>query len=147
MKTVICETLGIEFPILAFTHCRDVAAAVSKAGGLGVLGIAGNTPDDIEVELVRHDPGLAEPDLALFGMLAGVLRELDPDGIPMPLLQGGVTDGRFFAQLGIQTYGFMPMRLPPDFPVLKVVHAADERIPVAALEFGTEAVTRALHRF
>jgi len=102
---------------------------------------------DIEVELVRHDPGLAEPDLALFEMLGGVLRELDPEGIPMPLLQGGVTDARFFARLGIQTYGFMPMRLPADFPVLKIVHAADERIPVAALEFGTEAVTRALQRF
>ena len=72
--------------------------------------------DDIEVELVRHDPGPAEPDLELFEMLAGVLRELDPEGIPMPLLQGGVTDGRFFSQLGIQTYGFMPMRLPADFP-------------------------------
>ena len=48
-------------------------------------------------------------------MLGGVLRELDPEGIPMPLLQGGVTDGRFFSQLGIQTYGFMPMRLPADF--------------------------------
>jgi len=103
--------------------------------------------DDIEVELVRHDPGPAEPDLALFEMLAGVLRELDPEGIPMPLLQGGVTDARFFAQLGIQTYGFIPMRLPAEFPVLKIVHAADERIPVAALEFGTEAVTRALQRF
>ena len=102
---------------------------------------------DVEVEVVRHDAGPAEPDLALFEMLAGVLRELDPEGIPMPLLQGGVTDGRFFSQLGIQTYGFMPMRLPADFPVLKVVHAADERIPAAALEFGTEAVTRALQRF
>jgi acetylornithine deacetylase/succinyl-diaminopimelate desuccinylase-like protein len=106
--------------------------------------IVGN---DIEVELVRHDPGLSEPDLALFEMLGSVLRELDPEGIPMPLLQGGVTDARFFAQLGIQTYGFMPMRLPADFPVLKIVHAADERIPVAALEFGTEAVTRGLQRF
>jgi acetylornithine deacetylase/succinyl-diaminopimelate desuccinylase-like protein len=103
--------------------------------------------DDIEVELVRHDAGPAEPDLALFEMLAGVLRELDPEGIPMPLLQGGVTDARFFGQLGIQTYGFIPMRLPADFPVLKIVHAADERIPVAALEFGTEAVARALQRF
>ena len=103
--------------------------------------------DDIEVELVRHDAGPAEPDLALFEMLAGVLRELDPEGIPMPLLQAGVTDGRFFSQLGIQTYGFMPMRLPADFPVLEIVHAADERVPVAALEFGTEAVTRALQRF
>jgi acetylornithine deacetylase/succinyl-diaminopimelate desuccinylase-like protein len=103
--------------------------------------------DDIEVELVRHDAGPAEPDVALFEMLGGVLRELDPEGIPMPLLQGGVTDARFFAQLGIQTYGFIPMRLPADFPVMQIVHAADERIPVAALEFGTEAVARALQRF
>jgi acetylornithine deacetylase/succinyl-diaminopimelate desuccinylase-like protein len=103
--------------------------------------------DDIEVELVRHDPGPAEPDLTLFELLCDVLRELDPEGIPMPLLQGGVTDGRFFSQVGIQTYGFMPMRLAADFPVLEIVHAADERIPVAALEFGTEAVSRALERF
>ena len=103
--------------------------------------------DDVDVELVRHDPGPAEPDLTLFTMLCDVLRELDPEGIPMPLLQGGVTDGRFFSQVGIQTYGFMPMRLAADFPVLEIVHAADERIPVAALEFGTEAVSRAVERF
>jgi acetylornithine deacetylase/succinyl-diaminopimelate desuccinylase-like protein len=107
----------------------------------------GAVGDDIEVELVRHDPGPAEPDLTLFDLLCDVLRELDPEGIPMPLLQGGVTDGRFFSQVGIQTYGFMPMRLAADFPVLEIVHAADERIPVAALEFGTEAVSRALERF
>jgi acetylornithine deacetylase/succinyl-diaminopimelate desuccinylase-like protein len=103
--------------------------------------------EDIELELIRHDPGPADPDLALFDMLAGVLRELDPEGVPMPLLQGGVTDARFFAQLGIQTYGFIPMRLPEDFPILQIVHAADERIPVSALDFGTEAVSRALQRF
>ena len=103
--------------------------------------------DDIEVGLVRHDPGPAEPDLGLFEMLGSVLRELDPEGIPMPLLQGGVTDGRFFSQLGIQTYGFMPMRLPEEFPVLEIVHAADERVPAAAIEFGTEAVSSALQRF
>ena len=38
MSTPICEQLGIEFPIFAFSHCRDVIAAVSKAGGFGVLG-------------------------------------------------------------------------------------------------------------
>jgi hypothetical protein len=37
MKSKICEMLGIEFPLLAFSHCRDVVAAVSKAGGMGVL--------------------------------------------------------------------------------------------------------------
>ena len=103
--------------------------------------------DDVELELIRHDPGPPEPNLALFEMLAGVLRELDPDGLPVPFLQPGVTDARFFATLGIQTYGFVPLRLPPDFNFLEVVHAADERVPVSALDFGTEAVFRALQRF
>jgi NAD(P)H-dependent flavin oxidoreductase YrpB (nitropropane dioxygenase family) len=39
MRTKLAEDMGLEFPIFAFTHCRDVAAAVSKAGGLGVLGV------------------------------------------------------------------------------------------------------------
>jgi acetylornithine deacetylase/succinyl-diaminopimelate desuccinylase-like protein len=103
--------------------------------------------DDVELELVRHDPGPAQPDLGLFETLAGVLRELDPEGIPVPLLQIGVTDGRFFSRLGIQTYGFLPMRLPEDFGFARLIHAADERIPVDALEFGVEAVWRAIQRF
>jgi acetylornithine deacetylase/succinyl-diaminopimelate desuccinylase-like protein len=102
---------------------------------------------DVELELVRHDPGPPEPDLTLFDMLAGILRELDPDGLPVPFMQPGVTDARFFAPLGIQTYGFVPLRLPVDFDFLQVVHAADERVPVSALEFGTEAIFRALRRF
>ena len=103
--------------------------------------------DDVEIELVRHDPGPPAPDLGLFETLAGVVRELDPEGIPVPLLQIGVTDGRFFAQAGIQTYGFLPMRLPDEFAFTKLIHAADERIPVEALEFGAEAVWRAIQRF
>ena len=102
---------------------------------------------DVELELVRHDPGPAEPDLGLFETLAGVIRELDPEGIPVPLLQIGVTDGRFFSQAGVQTYGFLPMRLPEEFAFAKLIHAADERIPVEALEFGAEAVYRAIQRF
>ena len=43
-------------------------------------------------------------------MLAGVLLELDPDGIPVPFLQIGVTDARFFGLVGIESYGFLPMR-------------------------------------
>jgi len=50
MKT-ICDLLGIEYPILAFSHCRDVVAAVSKAGGFGVLGAVGYSPEQLEVEL------------------------------------------------------------------------------------------------
>jgi acetylornithine deacetylase/succinyl-diaminopimelate desuccinylase-like protein len=103
--------------------------------------------EDVELELVRHDPGPSAPDLGLFETLAGVIRELDPEGVPVPLLQIGVTDGRFFSRVGVQTYGFLPMRLPDDFKFEKLIHAADERIPVEALEFGAEAVWRAIQRF
>ncbi len=51
MKTKICEMLGVEFPILAFTHCRDVVAAVTKAGGYGVLGAAAHTPEQLDIDL------------------------------------------------------------------------------------------------
>jgi acetylornithine deacetylase/succinyl-diaminopimelate desuccinylase-like protein len=102
--------------------------------------------DDVAIELLRHDPGPPEPDMTLFDALAGVLRELDPEGIPVPLLQIGVTDGRYFSRLGIQTYGFLPMRLPGDFVFSDFIHAADERIPADAVEFGSEAVYRALQR-
>src|SRR3954469_9335635 len=56
MHTAICDDLGIEFPIFAFTHCRDVVVAVSKAGGFGVLGAVGFTPEQLEVYLdLIHD--------------------------------------------------------------------------------------------
>ncbi len=51
MQTQLAKDLGLEFPIFAFTHCRDVAAAVSKAGGLGVLGVAGHSPKGLKAEL------------------------------------------------------------------------------------------------
>ena len=51
MKSELCDKLGIEFPLFAFSHCRDVIAEVSKAGGFGVLGATGHTPESLEVEL------------------------------------------------------------------------------------------------
>src|SRR5258707_4057964 len=51
MKSPICDMLGIDFPLLAFSHCRDVVAAVSRAGGFGVLGATSHTPESIEQEL------------------------------------------------------------------------------------------------
>ncbi|HEV7525463.1 MAG TPA: nitronate monooxygenase, partial [Acidimicrobiia bacterium] len=51
MRTPIAEKLDIEFPIFAFSHCRDVIAAVSRAGGFGVLGALAFTPEELEIEL------------------------------------------------------------------------------------------------
>ena len=51
MKSPICDMLNIEFPLLAFTHCRDVVVEVSKAGGMGILGAAGYNAETLEIEL------------------------------------------------------------------------------------------------
>ena len=51
MKSPVCDLLGVEFPLFAFSHCRDVVAAVSRAGGFGVLGATTHTPETIEQEL------------------------------------------------------------------------------------------------
>jgi acetylornithine deacetylase/succinyl-diaminopimelate desuccinylase-like protein len=103
---------------------------------------------DVELEVLLHDPGTTQdPDMGLFTTLGGALKELDPEAIPMPLLLGAVTDGRFFSRLGIQTYGYMPMRLPAGWSFIDSIHAADERVPVTALTFGTDAIYRVLERF
>ncbi|MDP1547462.1 MAG: M20/M25/M40 family metallo-hydrolase [Anaerolineales bacterium] len=102
---------------------------------------------NVDLELLQFDPGPAKPDMGLFDTLSGILRESDPDGAPIPLLLSGVTDGRFFSKLGIQTYGFLPMTLPEDFNFSAVIHAANERVPVDAIEFGANAIYKALERF
>jgi NAD(P)H-dependent flavin oxidoreductase YrpB (nitropropane dioxygenase family) len=55
VRTPICDRLDIEFPIFAFSHCRDVVAAVSRAGGYGVLGALAYAPEQLEIELTWID--------------------------------------------------------------------------------------------
>ena len=121
--------------------------------------LPGFAPDDLiqelrtiggkegKFEVVRFEPGPSSVDMGLFDILAGILKEADAEAVPCPLLMSGVTDGRFFARLGIQTYGFLPMPLPEEFNFMETVHGVDERVPVGALEFGARAIYEALRRF
>ncbi len=103
--------------------------------------------DEIEIEVTRADITNAKVDMELFDRLATIIKEKDPDGVPIPFVLPGVTDGRFLSSLGIQTYGFTPLRLPPEFDFLKTVHAEDERVPVDALYFGADGIFKALQSF
>lgn len=60
MRTALCDELGIELPIFAFTHCRDVVVEVSKAGGFGVLGAVGFSPEQLEIELKWIDEHIGD---------------------------------------------------------------------------------------
>jgi acetylornithine deacetylase/succinyl-diaminopimelate desuccinylase-like protein len=103
-----------------------------------------------DVEITYQSEGLLppdEPDMSLFPLLAQLLVEMDPEAIPIPFLLPAVTDGRWFNQLGIQHYGFLPMRLPADYEFQSTVHAADERIPIAAIASGADTIFNLLRRY
>jgi NAD(P)H-dependent flavin oxidoreductase YrpB (nitropropane dioxygenase family) len=88
MHTPLCDRLGIEFPIFAFSHCRDVVAAVSKAGGLGVLGAVGFKPGQLDVELQWIDEHVGDKpygvDIVIPSKYEGV-GELDADKLEAQL--------------------------------------------------------------
>jgi NAD(P)H-dependent flavin oxidoreductase YrpB (nitropropane dioxygenase family) len=81
MRTELCEQFGIDLPIFAFSHCRDVVAAVSKAGGLGVLGAVGFSPEQLEIELRWLDEHVGDRpygvDIVIPGKYEG-MGEIDP---------------------------------------------------------------------
>ena len=81
MRTPLCDSLGIEFPIFAFTHCRDVVVAVSKAGGLGVLGAVGFSAEQLEIEMKWIDDHIGDKpygvDVVIPQKYAGKGAELD----------------------------------------------------------------------
>ena len=100
-----------------------------------------------EIEVTLAGPAQPEVDLSQFDLFASVLQEADPGCVPVPSLVTGGTDARHFARLGIRTYGFLPLNIPADFNSSHTIHAADERVPVSALEFGAECVYEAVMRY
>ena len=103
MHTELCDKLGIEFPIFAFTHCRDVVAAVSQAGGLGVLGVVGFSPDQIAQELDWIDDHVGDKpygvDLVIPSKYEGMdLGEIDPAQLEAQLKEMVPAQHRAFAK-------------------------------------------------
>ena len=101
MQTQIAADLGIEFPIFAFTHCRDVVAAVSNAGGFGVLGAVGFSPEQLDVELSWIDEHVGDRpygvDVVIPGKYEG-MGELDPAKLEADLVAMVPDDTRAFAR-------------------------------------------------
>ena len=62
-------------------------------------------------------------------------------------LVGAAVAAVFLSRAGVQTYGYLPLKLPEDFDPFPLVHNADERVPADALGFGVEAITEAIARY
>jgi acetylornithine deacetylase/succinyl-diaminopimelate desuccinylase-like protein len=101
---------------------------------------------DVEVEQVG--PAAEAPlDGPLYPLLEKILCEHDPDGVPFPFLAPWATDAKHLARIGVPTYGFSPLRLGVGESLLDLMHADDERVSVAALEWGLPVLYDAVMGF
>jgi len=108
MRTPLCDQLGIDLPIFAFTHCRDVVVAVAKAGGFGVLGAVGFPPDQLEVELKWIDERIGDRpygvDIVIPGKYEG-MGEIDPKKLEEQLQAAIPPQHRAFVQKVLADHG------------------------------------------
>lgn len=86
MQSKMCEMFGIDLPIFAFSHCRDVVVEVSKAGGMGVLGMARMSPERVEEELAWIDAHIEGRPYGIDVLMPGNIEDageakFDPEGL------------------------------------------------------------------
>lgn len=115
MRTPVCDALGIEYPIFAFSHCGDVVAAVSRAGGMGVLGAVAFTPQELERELARIEKNAGGKPYGVDVVIPAAYVGKEQGGFEKLDLEKLIPEGhrRFLEQL-LDRYGVPP--LPADVP-------------------------------
>jgi acetylornithine deacetylase/succinyl-diaminopimelate desuccinylase-like protein len=104
---------------------------------------------EFELEVIRSAPPVETEPVAspLYERILEVLREHEPDAVPVPYMIPGFTDAKSFTRLGARWYGFAPVRLQPGMRFADMFHGHDERIPVDGLRWGTEVLTDVVTRF
>jgi acetylornithine deacetylase/succinyl-diaminopimelate desuccinylase-like protein len=101
---------------------------------------------DVECELVGQ-PVEAPLDGPIYPLLEQLLKDHDPEAVPLPFLAPYATDAKHLARIGVPTYGFSPLRMGPEDSFLALMHGDDERIGVEALRWGLPVLWDAVGRF
>ena len=102
----------------------------------------------IEIEVEHYSAPLEVPTgTPLFRAIESSLGRHDPGGIVVPYMLNGATDAKIFSPLGIRCYGFSPLKLRPDEPFDRLIHAHDERVSVDALAFGAQVLYETVRDF
>jgi acetylornithine deacetylase/succinyl-diaminopimelate desuccinylase-like protein len=103
---------------------------------------------DIEL-VIESDPVVADfaDQGGLFPVLEQAIRDHDPDGVPLPAMAPYSTDAKHLLELGVPTFGFSPLRQPPDETYLERWHGVDERVSLDGLRWGLPVLYDAVRRF
>lgn len=98
--------------------------------------------EHFEYEIELTSPPLETGhDTALYNLMADALKRNDPTATAVvPYMMSGATDAKYLAPHGIPTYGFAPLKLPPDMKLMEMFHAHDERVPIEGLAWGTRVL-------
>lgn len=146
LHTQLCEKLGVEYPVVAFTHCKDVVVAIINAGGFAVMGEALNTPDQIaqDIKWIRERIG-DKP----FGMDLVLPSSVPEEKTVEELMAMIPQEHRDFEQMIKRKYNVPDPKIAPDIhhwggldqkramDQLDVIF--DERVPVFASGLGSPA--------
>jgi NAD(P)H-dependent flavin oxidoreductase YrpB (nitropropane dioxygenase family) len=115
MKTAITEMFGIDVPILAFTHCRDVVAAVSKAGGMGVLGAVAHSPAQLEIDLKWIEDEIGDRPYGVDLIVPAKYAGSDNGGLTMADIAGLIpAEHRAFVDRLLEKYDVPPLPVDDD---------------------------------
>jgi NAD(P)H-dependent flavin oxidoreductase YrpB (nitropropane dioxygenase family) len=145
MKTPICDLLGIDLPLLAFSHCRDVVAAVTNAGGFGVLGASMHTPEQLEHELAWIDDHVGGrpygADILVPEKFAGKGQRLDAAALNAMI---GQPQREFVAAL-LESHGIEPaVARPGELPGTTISDEIGEQLLDVAFKHPIKLIASAL---
>ena len=132
MKTAITDMFGIDVPILAFTHCRDVVAAVSRAGGMGVLGAAAHTPEQLEIDLKWIEDEIGDRPYGVDVIVPAKYAGSDEGGLTMDSIRSMIpAEHREFVDRLMEKYDVPPFEAD-DRPRRDPADAAGNAAPFSA---------------
>jgi acetylornithine deacetylase/succinyl-diaminopimelate desuccinylase-like protein len=136
-------TLEIDVRRLPGTTEQDAEARIRQ-----LLGPELSAVTDVEL-MIGTDAVVAdhEDPAGLYPILEAVVREHDPDGVPLPAMAPFSTDAKHLLDLGVPTFGFSPLRQPPGETYLDRYHGVDERVSIDGLRWGLPVLYDAVRRF
>ena len=101
--------------------------------------------DKVRLEILHEQPGVEAPwGTPITGAMTTAIRDFDPEAVMTPYIMSAGTDAKGWSELGIECYGFIPLKLPADFDFVGMFHGVDERVPIDSLDFALDVFDRFL---
>ena len=101
--------------------------------------------EKVRLEIMHEQPGVeAEWGTSLTDAMTAAIRDFDSGAVTTPYIMSAGTDAKGWSELGIQCYGFIPLKLPQDFDFVSMFHGVDERVPIESLDFAVDVFDRFL---